>query len=874
VIVVTKADGYGHGSIETALHLADYCGADAFAVATIEEGIALRKALDSGTSSSFGTSYSASASASVSTGTSANHNHTYTGIGSGIGIGNAHTNASTNVNTSTWNGSGNNSVVMNSSFFTSPFHKQNQQQVPSSIDIQSQSDVSSIHINHTSTLTNSATHTQPYSTATTSTKTKKRIRSNNIRIIVLGPPTNIPSDFNLYLHYNIEVMISSPTMARNLMIWVADCDGRKRAEVEKVANERKKELMRMMTTTATTTTTTAMTQMAISNNNNYQHDENCNPLGNNCGGGSGGGIGVGNDIMGGSNGINGSGGGSSSFIKKNTTTGQSATLTSVQGNALSKEVRAFLKAKDEAAAAAAVAATANTNILSSDNANSIVTNTNVGMNNTHIESRRNSQQSIHSTNSNTNVNHNNVNNNVPFAFKGIEDIAKESRRRELAAAKLMAHFTGENDIDDVDDDDDHVDDHNNMNIHSAQHKQQQQNNSDNDSLCNSKISSNPSSFIFNEDAALLDDGKLVSTVSTAIAKKAINASTAAAAKMNNSINNNIPSTMIPIHTTARKKLRWHALIDSGMGRLGFKSTIDDGDEVNDDQIDEKKSDNQSILLAGSQIGPNGEKIVEKWKIGPHKDTVSIIKSMCHAEIDGAPIEFHGICTHMAEASSNSNYTNEQMTRFKSLLKSVRQAGISVPTISTDNSSALLTTSLTHFNPVELLSQPNSDTRGYVRTGGAIYGQRPAFPQLRAVSTLSASVRHVATLMKGETVGYDRAYKAEKDVRIATLSIGFADGYPRELGNGKGKVSIRGEVFPVAGNVCMDMLMVDLGCIDNLSEAGGKVCINDVAYLWGPEADVDGEGQVRLQDIANILNTTQSALTCGLDKTRVQRHYID
>ena len=58
----------------------------------------------------------------------------------------------------------------------------------------------------------------------------------------------------------------------------------------------------------------------------------------------------------------------------------------------------------------------------------------------------------------------------------------------------------------------------------------------------------------------------------------------------------------------------------------------------------------------------------------------------------------------------------------------------------DNSSALLTTNLTHFDPKELLTQEFTDTRGYVRTGGAIFGQRPAFPQIKAISTLVASVR--------------------------------------------------------------------------------------------------------------------------------------
>jgi len=209
-----------------------------------------------------------------------------------------------------------------------------------------------------------------------------------------------------------------------------------------------------------------------------------------------------------------------------------------------------------------------------------------------------------------------------------------------------------------------------------------------------------------------------------------------------------------------------------------------------------------------------------------------------------------------------------------LLKRVRKAGISVPTLSTDNSAALLTTNLTHFtaNTQELLTQADADSRGFVRTGGAIYGQRPSFPQLRAVSTLMASVRHVATLKKGESVGYDRAYVASINVRIATLTIGFADGYPRDLGNGIGRVSIRGHLFPVAGNVCMDMLMVELGPAEDENGVGAQVVVGDTAILWGPDDGEEDEGHVRLQDVAAILKTTQSALTCGLNKERVLRRY--
>jgi alanine racemase len=288
----------------------------------------------------------------------------------------------------------------------------------------------------------------------------------------------------------------------------------------------------------------------------------------------------------------------------------------------------------------------------------------------------------------------------------------------------------------------------------------------------------------------------------------------------------------------RKRLRWHAVVDSGMGRLGFRT-----DPLTEDEQ------------------------------GKRRDSVEIIKELVDLEVKfDCPIEFFGMITHMADANSTSTYTNAQIIKFKNLLKRVRTAGISVPTISTDNSAALLTTTLNHFDPKELLTQEFADTRGFVRVGGAIYGQRPSFPQLRAVSTLMASVRHVAVLRKGESVGYDRAYVADHSVRIATLTMGFADGYPRELGNKNGQVAIRGHVFPVVGNICMDMMMVELGDAGNKTSPGAQVVVGDTAILWGPGDEEGGDGMVSLKDIAVRLKTTQSALTCGLDKERVMRQY--
>eukprot|EP00546_Thalassionema_frauenfeldii_P008090 CAMPEP_0178910044 /NCGR_PEP_ID=MMETSP0786-20121207/8878_1 /TAXON_ID=186022 /ORGANISM="Thalassionema frauenfeldii, Strain CCMP 1798" /LENGTH=649 /DNA_ID=CAMNT_0020582251 /DNA_START=244 /DNA_END=2193 /DNA_ORIENTATION=+ len=280
--------------------------------------------------------------------------------------------------------------------------------------------------------------------------------------------------------------------------------------------------------------------------------------------------------------------------------------------------------------------------------------------------------------------------------------------------------------------------------------------------------------------------------------------------------------------SSKQRLRWHAMVDSGMARDGFKT---------------------ECFLDGEGI---------------QRDTVEIIQELVNLQTYGAaPIEFFGMCTHMADANLTSTYTSSQIHRFKSLLKRVRNAGISVPTISTDNSSALLTPNLTHFDSFDLLEQNfGLNSHGFVRCGGALYGQRSSFTQLQTVSTLIATVRHVAVVKRGHSVGYDRAYIAPHDIRIATLAIGFGDGYPRELGNGKGHVYIRDSLYKVVGNVCMDMLMVELGRASEFSE----VRVGDTATLWG------GSG-VPLATVASTLGTTQSALTCAIDKSRVLREYV-
>lgn len=680
------------GAIETALHLVDYCGADAFAVATVNEGIDLRKALQ----------------------------------------------ASPGVALTDGSASGGSKPLGLSPGLFKP---------PTSVDVKLGSETSSIKSSTLTAGTQQARNPLPV----LSNINQKINRSPHIRILVLGPPTNLPDDFSLYQQYNLELMISGPQMARSLMEWVADHDSRRIAEVEKAAIEQKSVLLE-------------------------QKDERNTPA---------------------------------DGLKQFS---QAVTLSHMEGAELGKELRAILIAKEKA------------------KMNSI--------------SNKSIDRSIHKSSATTPTSQKNItltlddksglNSKSPtpppmvptaLPFKGIEDAAKQSRARELAAAKILSHATGEND--------DSVDDEENSPIGVIDQNLKAVSTSGHD-----------------------EDKEIVSTVSSKTVAKA-----------SASVSSSIAFKKGVVPQVAKRKLRWHALIDTGMGRLGFKSVEDD------DVDDENDYENHNAPLP-APLEEHGKKMLSKWKEGPHKDAVSIIKDMSDAEIyGGAPIEFYGLCTHMADASSDSDYTILQMNRFKSLLKRVRQAGISVPTISTDNSAALLTSSLNHFNPDELLVQRNVNSRGYVRTGGGIFGQRPAFKQLKAVSTLSAAVRHVAILEKGQSVGYDRAYIADRHVRIATLTVGFADGYPREFGNGKGKVCIRGSLFPIVGNVCMDMLMIELGSADEEDSIGSKIVVGDKAILWGPENEEDGVGKISLAEMAKSLETTQSALTCGLNKSRVQRIYV-
>lgn len=149
----------------------------------------------------------------------------------------------------------------------------------------------------------------------------------------------------------------------------------------------------------------------------------------------------------------------------------------------------------------------------------------------------------------------------------------------------------------------------------------------------------------------------------------------------------------------------------------------------------------------------------------------------------------------------------------------------------------------------------------VRLGIGLYGVDSASSnklQLHTVATLKSTVAQIKYLKKGESISYNRKTVIEKDSVIATIRIGYADGYPRRLGNGTGKVWINGKLAPVTGTVCMDMIMIDITDIPGVREG-------DDVIIFGKELTV--------QELANWAGTIPYEIMTGISQ-RVKRVYFE
>jgi Alr-MurF fusion protein len=146
----------------------------------------------------------------------------------------------------------------------------------------------------------------------------------------------------------------------------------------------------------------------------------------------------------------------------------------------------------------------------------------------------------------------------------------------------------------------------------------------------------------------------------------------------------------------------------------------------------------------------------------------------------------------------------------------------------------------------------------VRMGIGLYGIDSSNKlELKEVSTLKSAIAQIKELKAGETVSYGRSGKINKDSKIATIRLGYADGYPRTLGNGQGKMLVNGKLVPTIGNICMDMTMIDITGIINIHE--------------GDQVIVFGKG-LPVQQIAAAAGTIPYEILTGVSQ-RVKRVYF-
>ena len=222
-------------------------------------------------------------------------------------------------------------------------------------------------------------------------------------------------------------------------------------------------------------------------------------------------------------------------------------------------------------------------------------------------------------------------------------------------------------------------------------------------------------------------------------------------------------------------------------------------------------------------------------------------------IEHPELEVEGIFTHFAKSDeTDKTSANHQLELFQDFIKKIQtELGITIPVKHCSNSAAILE-----------MPQANMDM---VRAGITTYGLYPSeevskdIVPLRAAMSLYSHIVYCKTIHAGQSVSYGGLFTAQKDTRVATIPVGYGDGYPRSL-SGKGYVLIRGKKAPILGRVCMDQFMVDISEIPGVME-GDKVTL----------LGVDGTERITAEELGELSGRFNYEFVCDLGK-RIPRVY--
>lgn len=241
------------------------------------------------------------------------------------------------------------------------------------------------------------------------------------------------------------------------------------------------------------------------------------------------------------------------------------------------------------------------------------------------------------------------------------------------------------------------------------------------------------------------------------------------------------------------------------------------------------------------------------RIGLKHDTPELCAEEIESIMKTEKLSVEGIYTHFAVADSDSPdniaYTDRQEKFICDTYDVLVKHGIHLPHIHFMNSAG----TCYRNNPKSTLS----------RAGIIMYGLHPDISLdipdgLKPVMSVKAVISHVKTVQKGDCISYGRTFTADHEMKIATVTVGYADGYSRLLSS-KGEILVHGKRCKIVGRVCMDQLMIDVSDVETHS--------GDIVTLIGK----DGNESITADELANIYGTIGYEVVCGISK-RVPRIY--
>jgi alanine racemase len=221
------------------------------------------------------------------------------------------------------------------------------------------------------------------------------------------------------------------------------------------------------------------------------------------------------------------------------------------------------------------------------------------------------------------------------------------------------------------------------------------------------------------------------------------------------------------------------------------------------------------------------------------------------KVSGLPrIKIHNVSTHLPVSNEDAEYTRDELLRFGEIVKQFRAAASGDFKAHVLQSAGLLG-----------FADPLFDI---VRAGMVLYGisPLPEFQKLfKPAMTWKTRIALLRDMPKGSSISYGRTFVTPRKMRIATLSAGYADGYPRHLSNRDAGVLVRGQRCPLLGRVTMDLMMIDVSKIDGV-QAGNEV------VLMGR----DGNEEVSCAELAERAGTITWEITTRIG-SRVRRVYV-